>query len=153
LVVDRGHDDFIVAAIGLGADPNKTVVRVENDLPPDEPIALAPSAFAELVAMEINGELTSTQAKQVLAGMLTGGGTAKDIADAKGFKVMDVGALESVVDGIIAAYPNDWSDFVAAEDKARKKLAGFFTGHIMKATQGKADGRTVAELLAARARG
>ena len=153
LVVDRGHDDFIVVAIGFGADPKKTVIRVENDLAPDEPIALAPSAFAELIAMETSGELTATQAKHVLAEMLTGGATAKDIADAKGFKAMDAGALESVVDSIIAAYPNDWADFVAAEDKARKKLAGFFTGHIMKATQGKADGRVVAELLAARALG
>jgi aspartyl-tRNA(Asn)/glutamyl-tRNA(Gln) amidotransferase subunit B len=40
---------------------------------------------------------------------------------------------------------------VAADDKARKKLSGFFTGQIMKATQGQADGRAVNEILTRRA--
>jgi aspartyl-tRNA(Asn)/glutamyl-tRNA(Gln) amidotransferase subunit B len=153
LVVDRGHDDFVVAVVGVGADAKKTLTRVENDLPPDQPIALAPQAFAELVTMETEGALTATQAKQVLAEMLTGGGDPKAIAAARGFEAMASDALESVVDAVIAANPDDWAQFVVADDKARKKLSGFFTGQIMKATQGKADGRAVAEILARRAAG
>ncbi|NLD77013.1 MAG: hypothetical protein GX643_10135, partial [Acidimicrobiales bacterium] len=37
------------------------------------------------------------------------------------------------------------------DDKARKKLSGFFTGKVMKATKGQADGREVARLLAEKA--
>ena len=61
---------------------------------------------------------------------------------------MDTGALESIVDGIIAANPTEWEQFCAGDDKARKKLSGFFTGQIMKATKGQADGKQVAQLLA-----
>jgi aspartyl-tRNA(Asn)/glutamyl-tRNA(Gln) amidotransferase subunit B len=153
LVVDRGHDDFIVEVIGLGGDPRKTLVRVENDLPPDAPISLAASSFAALITMETEGQLTATQAKQVLAEMLASGGEPAAIAQAKGFEAMAADALEGVVDGIIAANPKDWADFLAADDKGRKKLSGFFTGQIMKATQGQADGRAVAEILARRSQG
>ena len=148
LVVDRGHDDFVVEAIGLGADPKKTLVRVENDLPPDQPISVAASAFVQLIAMETDGALSATQAKQVLAELVARGGDPLAIAAAKGFEAMASGALEVVVDEIIAANPKDWAAYLAADDKGRKKLAGFFTGQIMKATQGKADGRAVAEILA-----
>jgi aspartyl-tRNA(Asn)/glutamyl-tRNA(Gln) amidotransferase subunit B len=137
--------------VGVGADAKKTLTRVENDLPPDQPITLAPQSFAQLVIMETAGELTATQAKQVLAEMLENGGDPKAIAAAKGFEAMASGALEAVVDGIIAANPADWAEFVVADDKARKKLSGFFTGQVMKATQGQADGRAVAEVLARRA--
>jgi aspartyl-tRNA(Asn)/glutamyl-tRNA(Gln) amidotransferase subunit B len=154
LVVDRGHDDFVVAAIGLGAEAKKALVRVENDLPPDQPVTLAPQAFATLIAMETAGELTATQAKAVLAELVAGSGDdPRAIATAKGFEAMGADALEAIVDQVIGANPKDWADFLAADDKGRKKLSGFFTGQIMKATQGKADGRAVAEILARRSAG
>jgi aspartyl-tRNA(Asn)/glutamyl-tRNA(Gln) amidotransferase subunit B len=66
---------------------------------------------------------------------------------------MGADALEAIVEQVIGANPKDWADFLSADDKGRKKLSGFFTGQIMKATQGKADGRAVAEILARRAAG
>jgi aspartyl-tRNA(Asn)/glutamyl-tRNA(Gln) amidotransferase subunit B len=151
LLVDRGHDEFALEVLALGVDSRKALVRIENDLAPDEPIELDPTQFARLIAMEGNGELTATQAKQVLAEMVATGGNPDDIARSKGFEAMSSDALESVVDGVIAANPDDWAQFVAADDKARKKLSGFFTGQIMKATQGQADGRAVNEILTRRA--
>jgi aspartyl-tRNA(Asn)/glutamyl-tRNA(Gln) amidotransferase subunit B len=87
----------------------------------------------------------------VLAEMVEMGGNPDDIAKARGFEAMAADALESVIDGIIADHPDDWDKFVAADDKARKKLTGFFTGLVMKATQGNADGRAVNEILTRRA--
>ena len=52
---------------------------------------------------------------------------------------------------LIADNPDEWSRFTDGDDGDRKKMQGFFTGQIMKATKGQADGRAVAELLAARA--
>jgi aspartyl-tRNA(Asn)/glutamyl-tRNA(Gln) amidotransferase subunit B len=151
LLVDRDHDEFALSVLALGVDARKALVRIENDLAPDVPVTVDAAEFARLVAMETDGDLTSTQAKQVLAEMVAHGGTPDAIAEAKGFEAMASGALESVVDGIIAAHPDDWAQYVAAEDpKARKKLGGFFTGLIMKATQGKADGRAVNDLLTKR---
>ena len=67
---------------------------------------------------------------------------------------MSTDALASVVDEIIATHPDDWAKFVAADKaddaKGKKKLSGFFTGLIMKATKGQADGRAVNELLTRR---
>jgi aspartyl-tRNA(Asn)/glutamyl-tRNA(Gln) amidotransferase subunit B len=151
LLVDRGHDEFALEVLALGVDARKALVRIENDLAPDEPITLDPAQFARLIAIESDGELTATQAKQVLAEMVTTGGNPDDIAKARGFEAMASGELDGIVDGIIAAHPDDWAKYLAADDKARKKLSGFFTGLIMKATQGKADGRAVNEILTRRA--
>jgi aspartyl-tRNA(Asn)/glutamyl-tRNA(Gln) amidotransferase subunit B len=151
LIVDRDHDEFALAVIGKGVDARKALVRIENDLAPDEPVSLDPTSFARLITMETDGKLTATQAKAVLAEMVASGGEPDEIATAKGFEAMDTSALEAVVDEIIAANPDDWAKYVTADDKARKKLSGFFTGLIMKATKGKADGRAVNELLTKRA--
>ena len=105
--------------------------------------------LAEVVRMEVGGELTATQAKQVLAELVADPSrTAAEVAAAKGFEAMDTSALEAIVDSVIAANPTEWEQFKAGDDKARKKLSGFFTGQIMKASKGQADGRQVALLLA-----
>ena len=69
------------------------------------------------------------------------------------FEAMDTGALESIVDEVIAANAAEWDQYCAGDDKTRKKLSGFFTGQIMKASKGQADGRAVAQLLAQKSAG
>ena len=59
--------------------------------------------LAGLTALEVAGALTATQAKQVLAELVAGGGgDAAAIAKAKGFEAMDAAALEALVDDAIA---------------------------------------------------
>ena len=111
---------------------------------------LTPESFAELVTMETGGELSSTQTKEVLAEMASTGGSAKDIAAAKGFEAMDTGELDGLLDGLIADNPEEWSRFCGDDEGDAKKMAGFFTGQIMKATRGQADGKVVAQLLNSR---
>ena len=48
---------------------------------------------------------------------------------------------------VIAEHPDDWTQFVEGDDKARGKLTGFFVGQVMKATKGQADGKAVTALL------
>lgn len=149
VAVERGQDDQVLGAIAAGADPARALVHVVQNLAVDGGAEVAPERLAELVAMETGGELTATQAKQVLAELVADpSATAAAVAKAKGFEAMDTGALEAVVDEVIAANPDEWSQFCEGDDKARKKLSGFFTGQIMKATKGQADGRLVAQLLA-----
>ena len=145
-IVDRGHDEVAREAIAAGADPRTVLNRVGNDLTGDLG-RLDGAGLAALVAMETGGELTATQAKQVLAEQVATGRSPADIAADLGFEAMDSGALESVVDGIIAEHPDDWQQFVDGDDKARGKLTGFFVGKVMKATQGQADGKAVTALL------
>ena len=150
LTVERGMDDLAVDAIGAGADPTRVLVHVENNLA-DGAGVLTATSFAALVAMEVAGDLTATQAKTVLATLVTDGGDPAAVATDLGFEAMDDGALESVVDDLIAAHPEDWVAFTSGDDKERKKKSGFFVGMVMKATNGQADGRAVNEILARRA--
>jgi aspartyl-tRNA(Asn)/glutamyl-tRNA(Gln) amidotransferase subunit B len=75
------------------------------------------------------------------------GGDPKAIAASHGFEAMASDALDALVDELIADHPDEWARFTAGDDSDRKKMQGFFTGQIMKASKGQADGRAVAELL------
>jgi aspartyl-tRNA(Asn)/glutamyl-tRNA(Gln) amidotransferase subunit B len=146
--VDRGLDDLALGAIEAGADPARVLTHAEHNLAVDGAESLDVANFTELVRLEIDGKLTATQAKTVLAEMVETGQPPEVIAKAHGFEAMDAGDLEAIVDGVIAAHPDDWAEFVAADDKGKiKKLSGFFTGQIMAATKGQADGKAVNMLL------
>ncbi|MDW3217373.1 MAG: Asp-tRNA(Asn)/Glu-tRNA(Gln) amidotransferase subunit GatB [Acidimicrobiales bacterium] len=148
IVVERGQDGLALAAIEAGADPEKVVTRLVNDLAVEDWSKVEGEAFAELIRMESAGELSATQAKQILGDLVEQGGSPADHAAARGFEAMDTGELESLVDQLIADHPDEWARFTGADDGDRKKMQGFFTGQIMKATKGQADGKAVAQLLA-----
>ncbi len=147
--------DAGVAAAAAGASDAvkaRTLVHVVQNLASPEGAALAPARLAELVLMETAGELTATQAKQVLAELVADPlAHAADVAKAKGFEAMDTGALEAVVDEVIAANPSEWAQFCEGDPKVRGKLTGFFVGQIMKATKGQADGKLATALLTQKA--
>ena len=105
------------------------------------------SAIAKLTLMEVAGTLTSTQVKQVLADLVAGEGDDPTvITTARGFEAVDTSALETMVDGTIAAQPDAWEKYRAGEDKA----AGALVGAVMKASKGQADGKAVTAILQSR---
>lgn len=146
LIVERGLDDLCLATIELGADPARVLTHAEHNMSDERSLDVVPERFAELVALELAGKLTATQTKTVLADMIDTGDAPADIAARNGFEAMDTGALESVVDGLIADNPAEWQRFCDGDGK----VTGFFVGQVMKATQGKADGKAVTALLNAR---
>ncbi len=151
LAVERDLDGLALDAIAAGADGDRVLTHVANNLAVEGAENLAAALFADLVKMETGGELTATQAKQVLAEMVETGATPADIAAARGFEAMDNSELDSTLDGIIEANADAWAELVASDDKKDiKKKMGFFTGEVMKATKGQADGRAVNEALTAR---
>ena len=149
-VVELDLDTLVLAAISAGADPTRAVNRAANEVAAELEGArrLDPAAFTKLLLLEDGGQLTATQAKQVLATLLADGGDPEEIARARGFEAMDADALAAVVDDLIASHPGEWERFRAGD----RKVTGFFVGQVMKATQGKADGKVVNALLAERAR-
>jgi aspartyl-tRNA(Asn)/glutamyl-tRNA(Gln) amidotransferase subunit B len=145
-VVAQGLDDVVVAAVSAGAPAALALARGANELAADLQTGLTMDAgsFAALVVMEARGELTATQSKAVLSELLAaGGGDPAAIAKAKGFESLSDDSLRDVVGQVIEANPGEWGRFREGEDK----LAGFFTGQVMKATGGKADGKAVAAEL------
>jgi len=151
IAVQRDLDRLAAAAIAAGADPARVLTHVEHNLAVDGAEALSSEHFASLVTMETSGELTATQAKAVLAEMVASGQDPATIAAAKGFEALDTGALEGIVDGVIAAHPGEWEQFRTGDDKARGKLTGFFMGKVMQASKGQADGRAATALLRTKA--
>lgn len=82
-------------------------------------------------------------AKTVFVKMIEEGGDAADIVEREGLKqVTDTGAIEAIVDEIIAANPEQ-----AASIKEKPKAMGWFVGQVMKASQGKANPGAVNKIL------
>jgi aspartyl-tRNA(Asn)/glutamyl-tRNA(Gln) amidotransferase subunit B len=83
-------------------------------------------------------------AKEVFEAMWLEGKPADAIIEAKGLRqITDSGAIEGVIDAVIAANPKQLADYRSGKDK----LFGFFVGQVMKATEGKANPAQLNELL------
>ncbi len=147
-VVDLGVDDHVDAAIAAGVEPDRAIARAANELAgdPHERAGLTPGAFAATLRLEQSGDLSATQAKTVLATLALSGGDPAAVARELGFERMASGELESLVDRLIAEHPEEWGRYREGDDK----LAQFFTGQVMRATRGQADGKAVVEVLRAR---
>jgi len=88
-------------------------------------------------------------AKQIFEELWNNGGTADGIIESKGLKQeTDTGAIEAIVDQVIADSPDQVAQFLAADDNKRKKLIGYFVGQTMKASKGKANPQMVNQILA-----
>ena len=148
IAVERGRDELARAAIEAGGDPARVLVHIEHNLPAEGPDPVTPRALADLTALELAGTVTPTQAKQVLAEVVAAGGDADPatIAESKGFRAMDTGALEAAVDAAIAEQAAAWTKYCAGEEKA----VGALVGAVMRATKGQADGKAVTALLRTR---
>jgi aspartyl-tRNA(Asn)/glutamyl-tRNA(Gln) amidotransferase subunit B len=151
LAVERDLDGLAAAAIAAGADAARVLTHVEHNLAVEGATSLSSEHLAALVSMEVAGELTATQAKTVLAEVVATGKAPATVAQEKGFEALGAGALERIVDDVIAAHPDEWETFTTGDDKARGKLTGFFMGKVMQASKGQADGKAATALLRSRA--
>jgi aspartyl-tRNA(Asn)/glutamyl-tRNA(Gln) amidotransferase subunit B len=116
---------------------NASEVGIEN----------APVSVAQLAAMIgriADNTISNSAAKQVFDALWTEGGEVDAIIEAKGLKQMnDTGALEAIIDEVLAANPKNVEEFRAGNSKALNGLVG----PIMKASKGKANPAQVNELL------
>jgi len=83
-------------------------------------------------------------AKDVFEEMIDTGQTVDTIIDARGLEqISDDAALREIITGVLSEHPDD----AQAYRDGNKKVAGFFVGQIMRATQGKANPQVVNTLL------
>jgi aspartyl-tRNA(Asn)/glutamyl-tRNA(Gln) amidotransferase subunit B len=105
---------------------------------------IAPAMLAQLVARIGDDTISGKIAKEVFDAMWQGEGGADEIIEARGLKqITDSGAIEAIVDAVIADNPAQVEQFRAGKDK----VLGFFVGQVMKQTQGKANPAQVNQLL------
>ncbi|WP_436793072.1 Asp-tRNA(Asn)/Glu-tRNA(Gln) amidotransferase subunit GatB [Actinospongicola halichondriae] len=143
ILVERGLDDLVTEAIGAGAEADRTLTRAVNDLALDGADGIDPADLAALITMEAAGDLSASQAKQVLGDMAATHRPPAEIAAEHGFEAVDVSELEALVDGLIEANPDQWQRFCDGDGK----MQGFFVGQVMRETKGQADGKVVNQLL------
>jgi aspartyl-tRNA(Asn)/glutamyl-tRNA(Gln) amidotransferase subunit B len=102
------------------------------------------SQLAAMIGRIADNTISNSAAKQVFDALWTEGGEVDAIIEAKGLKQMnDTGALEAIIDEVLAANPKNVEEFRAGNAKALNGLVG----PIMKASKGKANPAQVNELL------
>jgi aspartyl-tRNA(Asn)/glutamyl-tRNA(Gln) amidotransferase subunit B len=107
-------------------------------------LLISGEAFAKLLDRIKDGTISATAAKEVLQGMAKGEGDADEIIAKRGLKqISDSGAIEKIVDQVLAANAKQVEDYRAGKEKAFNSLVG----QVMKATQGKANPAQVNEVL------
>jgi aspartyl-tRNA(Asn)/glutamyl-tRNA(Gln) amidotransferase subunit B len=153
----------LVAAVGAKADPKALAKPAANWVMVDLSAALnrdgleidaspvPPAQLARLIARIQDGTISGKMARDVFAAMWAEPADGDDVADriieARGLKqISDSGAIEKIIDEVLAANPKSVDEFRAGKDKAFNALVG----QVMKATKGKANPQQVNDLLRAK---
>jgi aspartyl-tRNA(Asn)/glutamyl-tRNA(Gln) amidotransferase subunit B len=110
-----------------------------------EQAPVAPATLARLISRVVDGTVSNNGARQVFDALWAGEAADVDaLIQAKGLTQMnDTGALEAIVEAVLAANEKSVAEFRAGKDKAFNALVG----QVMKASQGKANPAQAGELL------
>jgi aspartyl-tRNA(Asn)/glutamyl-tRNA(Gln) amidotransferase subunit B len=152
LASDRALADYFDACVALGSDAKSCANWImgeilrklkETDIEITD-VPITPELLTGLLARIADNTISGKIAKTVFEKMWEKGQTADQIIDAEGLKqVTDTGAIEGLVDEVIAANPDQVAEYLGGKDK----LIGFFVGKVMQASQGKANPGMVNQLL------
>ncbi|MEN9457008.1 MAG: Asp-tRNA(Asn)/Glu-tRNA(Gln) amidotransferase subunit GatB [Neisseriaceae bacterium] len=152
LTSSKAMSGYFEAAVTAGADGkatanwlmgevSATLNRDEKDIA-DCPIA--PASLAGLLKRIADNTISNKIAKEVFAAMWAGEGEADAVIEAKGLKqVTDSGAIEKIIDEVLAAN----AAMVDEYRSGKEKVFGALVGQAMKASKGKANPAQVNELL------
>lgn len=105
---------------------------------------LTPENLAELISLIEKGTISNNIGKQIIIEMMQTGKAASKIVEEKGLsQISDEGAIKEIVQKVVDTNPNQ----VAAYKGGKVQLFGFFVGQVMKETKGRANPKTVNDLL------
>jgi aspartyl-tRNA(Asn)/glutamyl-tRNA(Gln) amidotransferase subunit B len=150
LTLDRESADFY-EAVAKGRDGKQAANWVINELfgrlnkegkeIADSPVSARP--LGDIVDLIGKGDISGKMAKDLFELVWTEGGEVAALVEKHGFKqVTDTGAIEKVVDEIIAANPDK-----VEQVKLKPTILGWFVGQAMKASGGKANPQALNEIL------
>jgi len=138
--VARGRDAK-VASNWVTGDFFAALNRLKRDITDPPVTAENMGALMDLLA---DNTLSGKLAKEVFEAMIETGKSPGDIVNERGLKqVTDTGAIEAVVDDVLAKNADKVAEFRSGKDK----LFGFFVGQTMKAMQGKGNPALVNEIV------
>ena len=114
-------------------------------------IAESPVSATQLGGMLrriLDNTISGKIAKTVLEAMAAGEGDADQVIEKRGLKqVTDSGAIDALIDEMLAANADQVEQYRSADENRRGKMFGFFVGQAMRASKGKANPQQVNELL------
>jgi aspartyl-tRNA(Asn)/glutamyl-tRNA(Gln) amidotransferase subunit B len=152
LTDEREVAEYFETAVAAGGNPKLVANWVTQDIAAHlnnnklsiTDLALTPVTLAELVTLIEQGTISGKIAKDILPELLAKGGSAKALVESKGLiQISDAGALEGIIDEVIAAHPQELEKF----RQGRTNLKGFFVGQVMKKTNGRADPKLTNQLV------
>lgn len=152
LTSSKALADYFVAVVNAGAEAKQAANWVMGAVSAklnaeDKTIAESPltaQQLAQLLKRISDNTISNNAAKQVFEAMWAGEGEVDAIIEAKGLKqVSDSGAIEAIIDEVLAANTAMVEEFRAGKEKAFNALVG----QAMKASKGKANPAQVNEIL------
>ena len=152
-LVNAGALDLIVDTVEAGTTPDEArawwvsyIAGKANEAGRDlDSLGVEPADVARVVELVKEGKLTTKLARQAIDGVIEGEGRVDEVVDKRGLEVVrDDGAIEAAVDEALAANP----DIVEKYKAGNTKVTGAIVGAVMKATQGKADPKSINEIIA-----
>ncbi|TYC67131.1 Asp-tRNA(Asn)/Glu-tRNA(Gln) amidotransferase subunit GatB [Stappia sp. BW2] len=150
LVSEKELADYFDKMIATGVDAkraanwliNEHLGRVNKDVPVNL-MVVSPEANSAIVQMISNSTISGKIAKDVYEIVYETGRDPAEVVETEGMKqVTDLGAIEAIVDEIIAANPDKVQQAIA-----KPGLLGWFVGQVMKQSQGKANPQAVSDML------
>jgi aspartyl-tRNA(Asn)/glutamyl-tRNA(Gln) amidotransferase subunit B len=152
IVEQMGLALFFDKVLELGANP-KTAVNfimgeiaayLKEDHIEITDTKLTPENLTELIGLIEKGTISNNIGKQIIIEMMKEGTKASVIVEKKGLsQITDEGAIKELVKKVVDAHPNE----VEAYKNGKNNLLGFFVGQVMKETKGRANPKTVNQLL------
>jgi aspartyl-tRNA(Asn)/glutamyl-tRNA(Gln) amidotransferase subunit B len=152
LTATRSLSDYFERAASVSGDARMAANWVMGDLAgalkaENQEIGesrVSAEKLGELVALIGKGELSGKLAKEVFEKMWTTGDSAPAIMEREGLRqISDTGALEKIVDDVLAANPKQVEQYRGG----KTAVMGFLVGQIMKASRGQASPSAVNEML------
>ncbi|KAA0020843.1 Asp-tRNA(Asn)/Glu-tRNA(Gln) amidotransferase subunit GatB [Salinicola corii] len=126
----------------LSAHLNRENIDISNS-------PVTPEQLGGLISRVLDDTINGKAAKQVFAALWNNEGqSADEIIDTRGLKqVTDTGAIEAMIDQVIANSPVQVAQYRDAAPEKRGKMIGYFVGQVMKASRGTANPQQVNGLL------
>ena len=146
---------FVEAAVAQGAAPTAAANTVVNDLLPAakgaplSTLSVSPAGLAALVNLVTKGEISTKQAKEVLAECLTSGEAPAAVVKRLGLsQLSDDASLKPLVDAVLAEHQDKLSELRGGN----VRLLGFLVGQVLKRSGGRANPSRVQALVEEAAR-
>jgi len=155
LTADVALADYFDAVVADGIDAKKAANWVSGEFSRllnqhaaeglrADAVALRPAGLADLIGAVEAGEVSSANAKAVLAAAFESGESPRAIIERDGLgQVSDTGAIGAEIDAVLAEFPAQVAEYRAG----KQQIYGFLVGQVMKRTAGRADAKLVNEEL------